>query len=129
MAYEDSVVRMFDINIFRKIIKQNPVFASEIINILCENTAQIYGRFFSFQHKQSYGRMADILLCLAGRIFKANEFDLHLSRQELADLTGLSKERVIRILKSFKDDNIIKFEGKTLKILDEKSLQDISNHG
>jgi len=129
MAYQDSVVRMFDMKLFRKLINENAAFASQIINILCENSVQTYNRFFSLQHKQSYGRMADILLCLSDRIFKTSEFDLNISRQELADLTGLSKEQTIRTLKSFKDDNFIEMEGKTLKITDKNSLLDISNYG
>lgn len=128
-TYQDSVIRMFDINTFRKIIKQNPLFATEVIDHLCENKIQINSRFFSFQHKQSYGRMADILLCLSNRIFKEKEFELNISRQELADLTGLSRERVIRIIKTFKDDNLIEISGKTITIKDDKGLQSISQRG
>jgi CRP/FNR family transcriptional regulator, polysaccharide utilization system transcription regulator len=129
IAYQDSLVRLIDINVFRQLLKQNPDFANEVINILCENSIQTYGRFFCFTHKQSYGRMADILLCLACRIYKKNEFDLLLSRKELAELTGLSTERVIRIIKKFKDDGLISMEGKTFRILDHEKLQKISNHG
>ncbi|MBN2682670.1 MAG: Crp/Fnr family transcriptional regulator [Bacteroidales bacterium] len=129
IAYQDSLVRLIDINIFRQLLKQNPEFANEVINILCENSIQTYGRFFCFTHKQSYGRMADILLCLACRIYKKNEFDLLLSRKELAELTGLSTERVIRIIKKFKDDGLISMDGKTFKIVDHEKLQKISDHG
>lgn len=129
LAYQDSLVRLIDINIFKQLLKQNPVFANEVINILCENSIQTYGRFFCFTHKQSYGRMADILLCLACRIYKKHEFDLLLSRKELAELTGLSTERVIRIIKKFKDDGLISLEGKTFRILDYEKLQKISDHG
>ncbi len=128
-AYQDSVVRLFDLNTFRKIIRQNALFASEVIDYLCENKIQINSRFFSFQHKQSYGRMADILLCLANRIFKQKEFELNISRQELADLTGLSRERVIRIIKTFKDDKLIKISGRTITILNDEGLQNICQRG
>jgi len=128
-AYQDSVVRLFDLNTFRQIIRQNALFASEVIDYLCENKIQINSRFFSFQHKQSYGRMADILLCLANRIFKQKEFELNISRQELADLTGLSRERVIRIIKTFKDDKLIEISGRTITILDDEGLQSISLRG
>jgi len=128
-AYQDSVVRLFDLNTFRQVIRQNALFASEVIDYLCENKIQINSRFFSFQHKQSYGRVADILLCLANRIFKQKEFELNISRQELADLTGLSRERVIRIIKTFKDDKLIGISGRTITILDDEGLQGISLRG
>ncbi len=44
--------------------------------------------------------MADILLCLSDRIFKNSEFDLPLSRKELAELSGMSSETVIRMLQT-----------------------------
>ena len=52
-------------------------------------------------------------------------YDLPLNRKELADLTGLSQESVIRILKKFKDENLIEIDGKTYRISDEKKLNDI----
>jgi CRP/FNR family transcriptional regulator, polysaccharide utilization system transcription regulator len=128
-TYTDSVVRLIDINIVRQLIKQNAEFASEIVNVLCENTIQTYGRFFCFTQKQSFGRMADIILCLACRIFKSHEFELNLSRKEIAELSGLSPESVIRIIKKFKEDKLISIEGKTFKILDIEKLSQISEKG
>jgi CRP/FNR family transcriptional regulator len=128
-AYADSVINLIDINVFRQLIKENAEFGSEIINILCENAIQTYGRFFCFTNKQSYGRLADVLLCLACRIFKKDEFDLNLTRKELAELSGLSTERTIRILKKFKDEKLIEIDDKRFRILDTEKLQQISNHG
>jgi len=128
-AYQTSKVRLIDINVFKQLIKQNADFANEVINLLCENAIQTYGRFFCFTQKQSYGRLADTFLCLASRIYKSEEFDLNLSRKELADLTGMSTESVIRILKKFKDDKLISITGKKYKIIDSYRLQQISNHG
>ena len=128
-AYTDSKIRMFDINIFREIIKRNPLFAYDIINIFCKNTIQIYGRFFAMVHKQSFGRLADLLLCLSYRVFLTDTFELQLSGKELAELSGLSRENVIRILKIFEKDKLIKLDGKIVKILDAGGLQKISDHG
>ena len=76
MAYIDSVVRQIDINIFRQLVKQNSDFAKEVIDILSANSVQIYGRFFCLTHKQAFGRLADIILCLSDRVFKNKEFEL-----------------------------------------------------
>lgn len=128
-VYEDSVATLIDIKVFRTIITQNAKFAASVIDILCENSLQTFGRFFCLTHKQLYGRMADILLCLAERIFNLTEFDLNLSRKELAELTGMSTESVIRMLKKFKDDGIIEMTGKKLKIIDYNLLKKISEYG
>jgi CRP-like cAMP-binding protein len=128
-AYVDTVIKQIDVKIFRQLINQNAQFAREVIDILSMNNSQIYGRFFCFTHKQSYGRVADILLCLSERVFKMKDFELPLSRRDLADLSGMSSETVIRILKQFDKDNLIKLKGKSILIQDEEQLRHISEKG
>jgi len=128
-TYTDSVVRMIDINIFKQLLKQNSEFSYHIISLLNEKTAQIYGRFFSLTQKQLHGRLADILLCLSNRIFKSRSFDLPLSRADLADLTGMSTESVIRMMKEFKDDGLIDMSCKQIQLLDIVRLERISEFG
>jgi CRP-like cAMP-binding protein len=129
MAYIDSEIKLIDVGFFKQLLGQNPAFAKEIIDILGANSAQINGRFFCLTHKQSYGRLADILLCLSDRIFKTTEFELPLSRKDLAELSGLSSETVIRILKKFSDEGLIQFEGKNFSVLNYSRLQKISETG
>ena len=128
-VYVDSVIRQIDIKIFQQIICSNNEFAREIINILSTNSVQIYGRFFCLTHKQAYGRLADILLCLAERIFKQNKFDLPLTRKDIAELSGMSSETVVRMLKKFYEDGLISMNGKKIEVLDIKRLQHISETG
>jgi CRP-like cAMP-binding protein len=129
MAYVDSEITQVDVKAFRQLMDQNPAFTKEIIQILSANSIQIYGRFFCLTYKQAFGRLADILLCLSDRIFKNSEFDLPLSRKELAELSGMSSETVIRMLKEFKDEGLIRMEGKAIEVLDYERLKQISDTG
>ncbi|MFO7616152.1 MAG: Crp/Fnr family transcriptional regulator [Bacteroidales bacterium] len=129
MAYVDCEVRQIEVSAFRSLLLENPAFAKEMIDILSSNNAQIYGRFFCLTHKQAYGRLADILLCLSDRIFKNTQFELPLNRRDLADLSGMSPETVIRMLKKFHDDGLILITRKNLKILDYQRLLRISETG
>lgn len=129
MAYVDTDIRQIDISAFRKLVGQNAAFAREVIDILGSNNVQITGRFFCLTHKQAYGRLADILLCLSDRIFKTPEFELPLTRQDLAELSGMSSETVIRILKKFDDEGLIRMEGKNFSVLDYSRLKRISETG
>ncbi|MBV5315811.1 MAG: Crp/Fnr family transcriptional regulator [Prolixibacteraceae bacterium] len=128
-TYTDSRVRMIDIQVFRQLLQQNPDFSYRIINLLNEKTSQIYGRFFSLTQKQLHGRLADILLCLSNRIFKSKSFELPLSRADLGDLTGMSTESVIRMMKEFKDDGLIDMHCKSIELLDVARLERISEFG
>jgi len=128
-AYIDSVVKQIDRAVFRQLCAQNQAFALEIIDIMSFNSLQIYGRFFCLTQKQAYGRLADIILCLAERVFKANEFDLPLSRKDLAELCGMSQETVIRMLNKFSSEGLIKMIGKQFQVIDHESLNKISKTG
>jgi CRP/FNR family transcriptional regulator len=129
MAYVDSEVKQVDINFFNELLVKNPAFAKGVINILISNSIQINGRFFCLTHKQSYGRLADILICLADRIFFSHEFELNLTRKDLAELSGISLETVVRILKKFKEEALIQLDGSNFKILDYDRLKRISETG
>jgi CRP-like cAMP-binding protein len=128
-TYTESSVRLIDVQVFKQLLRQNPAFGFRVINILNESTAQSYGRFLSLTQKQLHGRLADILLCLSRRIFKADSFELPLSRSDLSDLTSMSTESVIRIMKDFKDDGIIEINNKSIALLDIPRLTRISEKG
>ncbi len=128
-TYINSTVEMIDINLFKQLINQNPKFAFRIINILNENTVQTYGRFFCLTNKQLHGRVADIILCLADRIYKSQRFNLPLSRGDLAELTGMSTESVVRVIKDFKDEGYIIQDGKDFEIKNYGMLNKISHLG
>jgi CRP-like cAMP-binding protein len=128
-TYTDSKIRMIDIQVFRQLLKQNSEFSYRIINLLNESTAQIYGRFFTLTQRQLHGRLADILLCISNRVFKSKSFELPLSRADLGDLTGMSTESVIRLMKEFKDDGLIDMHCKNITLLDISRMQRISEFG
>jgi len=128
-VYVDTVIRQIDVSTFRKILDNNNNFAREIINILSANSVQIYGRFFCLTHKQAYGRLADIILCLSQRIFKKEKFELPLSRKDIAELSGMSSETVVRLLKKFNEDGLIRMNGKNIEVVNVEKLQRISETG
>ncbi len=127
--YIDSVVRQIDKRIFMQLMSENSRFSQEVIGILGANSAQINGRFFCLTHKQAYGRLADILLCLSDRIFRSTEFELPLSRKDLGELSGMTPETVVRMLKKFHEDGLIRLEGKNFTVLDYSRLKRVSETG
>jgi CRP/FNR family transcriptional regulator, polysaccharide utilization system transcription regulator len=128
-VYVDSVVRQIDVKVFRQVLRNNNQFATEIINILSANSVQIYGRFFCLTYKQAYGRLADIVLCLTQRVFRQEKFNLPLSRKDIAELSGMSSETVVRLLKKFSEDELIRMNGKSIEVIDVERLQRISETG
>lgn len=58
-----------------------------------------------------------------------DKFELPLSRKELAELSGMSPETVMRILKKFNEEGFIQMNGKSLLIKDMLRLKHVSETG
>lgn len=128
-AYVKTRVKLMEINTFKSVLESNGKFATKIISLLSQNSVITFGRFFCLTKKQTYGRMADILLCLANRIYKMKKFPLQLTRKELAELASMSVETTVRSLTRFKEEKIIKITKESIEILDMDKLTSISING
>lgn len=128
-AYSETTTRSIDMTVFRQIARKNSALAYRLLTIVNENINQNYNRFYSLTRKQLHGRLADILLCLSNKIFHSTTFDLPLSRADLGELTSMSTESVIRLMKEFKDDGLIEMKTKSVSLLDIPRLQRISELG
>lgn len=128
-ALTRTTVCFIDIHTYLDIMNRNQVFANE--NHRSENIKKINAlqKFVSLTQKQMHGRMADALLYLHDDVYGTNPFRIDISRRDLADMTALSKESVIRILKQFKDDHIIEVKGSNIEILDIAAVRRYSDVG
>lgn len=128
-AIEECSACFIDVNVFMEIMNVNTDFSIQTYKSANIQTLNNFQKFVSLTQKQMPGRIADALIYLYEEIYQSNPFKLTLSRQELGDMTALSKESAIRILKQFKDEKIIKIEQNMLHILDIDSLYEISRIG
>jgi CRP-like cAMP-binding protein len=128
-AYVTTKVKLIDNKLFVQLIKDNSMFGYAIIKILSQISHQKNERFYGLTHRQSFGKLADLLLCMSSNIFFDNKFELPLSRKEIAELAGMSTESVIRTLKKFQDDKLITISGKTIEIIDFDGLDKVFKLG
>lgn len=75
------------------------------------------------------GRLADVILYLANEVYQSNSFSLSITRQEIGELSNMTKESATRILKDLENEQIIKIDGKGIEILKLEALKDISLRG
>lgn len=112
-----------------ELVSKNNRFAFELLKLNNRQNIQMLNNLVGITQKYMPGRVADLLLYLKNEIFMCNPFDTRLSRQELADMTGMTMESFIRILKEFKSSGIIVVDGSTIQIADEEALTLISRKG
>ena len=128
-ALEDIKVCYININVFNNLVKQNGNFAYEILVSVSRDSLNNFHRFMSQSQKKTYGRVADSILYFSRIIYESDSFEIPFTRQELADLIGVSRESTTRVLTKFKEDGILSLNGRKVKINNPELLQQISRNG
>jgi CRP-like cAMP-binding protein len=128
-ALEDIKVCYIDVNVFNQMIRQNGNFAYEILVSVSKDSLNNFHRVMSQSQKKTYGRVAEAILYFYRIIYENPEFEIPFSRQELADLIGISRESATRVLSKFKEEGILDLNGRYIKIINLELLEQISKNG
>jgi CRP/FNR family transcriptional regulator len=128
-ATEDCEVDIYDNVAFKEVLSRNSAFSNEIIKFLNHNSSRIFKRFMNMMEKNSRGKVAFMLVCMANSVYFNNEYTMSLSRQDMADFLGISMESVIRIIKELENDGLIEVNGKSIKLVNIESLHKVCEFG
>jgi CRP/FNR family transcriptional regulator, polysaccharide utilization system transcription regulator len=126
---EPAEIYYIDINAFRNVLMQNGKYSLKVINKLSTDGLYIFDRLMAQSHKQLPGRIADVILYFSEVIYKSPIFTFPLTRRELAELAGTTKESFIRTLTEFKNDKIIHLDGSHVEIVSLKIIKTLSELG
>lgn len=128
-ALIDTTVCFIQVSVFKDIIDSNKEFAHEFMKDFSKNILQVYNRLLVLTQKQMPGRMADTLIYLFEEIFESTTFPMYLSRQDISELSGMSKDSAVKILREFHNDKIIFLTENEMQLLDSEALHRISKIG
>lgn len=120
---------LIELDVFKTILRDNADFSENFRRNHSITAIRTFDKIISLTQNHMSGRVAEVLLVFSRGIFRSKKFNLLLSRQELAEITSLSKESVCRILKEFTNEALIKLEDDEVEILDMDRLQQISRNG
>ena len=128
-AVEDCEVCMIDMEMLKEIAMSNNRFLMKLLELVTGMFKESILNFINLAHKQVNGRIADVLIYLAGSVYQSNAFTLTLSRKELSEFAGCSTENVIHTLSRFHREGILNVKGKSIEITDLERLRKISKVG
>lgn len=128
-ALEETTACFIDSRDFKEVMKNNAEFSMEMVKYLNGRIIKYLDKINSLTHKHMHGKLAETLLYLANDIYNSDQFETRLTRQDLADMSAMTKESTIRILKEFKEEGIIEFSTTWFNILKKNSLLKISKTG
>ena len=115
-AVTDAEICDIDASILKSILLENSPYAQRLHHLLSMEGLFIFDRLMGQTHKQLPGRVADLLLYFSEEVFKNEVFILPLTRKELAEFAGTTKESFIRTLREFSNDKIIDIKGAEIRI-------------
>jgi CRP-like cAMP-binding protein len=128
-ALTDVKVCYIDISIFTRLVRENGNFAYEILVSVSRDSLNNFHRFMSQSQKKIYGRVAEAILYFARIIFEQESFELPFTRQEFADLIGVSRESATRVLLKFVAEGLLSIHGRQITIEKPEMLDKISRNG
>ena len=128
-ALEESVTCNLDIEEVKKLIRENGMFSMSILEKMSKVSDKIILESLEIRKRRLHGRVAYILLYFADIIYQNHEFELPISRKEIAEYIGMTTENIIRALTEFRKDKVIKIFGKGIEIVNYNKLKEISLRG
>ena len=127
VALKDAEVLMIDKESLRHLLKTNPEFGFRITTKNFGSQKQLMDIISSLSYKQMRGKLATALIYLSSEVFVHEDVFSHLTRQDIADFASISVESVIKFLKEFEKEGIIRLDNKQVLIEDGNRLQLISD--
>lgn len=130
-ALEDSLVGQLRNEDMEMMLKQHPLLAIKMLRIMSGRLRRAQGLIGDLALQDAYGRLAGLLLRAARqqgqRTPEGIVMQITLTRQEMANMVGTSRETVARILSRFQQEGVLRIERNRFIILAEEKLQDWIN--
>ncbi len=111
------------------LLSSNAEFAVSFLEEYYMQSNQMFNTLVNLTLKYMPGKVADTLLYLKNQVFFKNPFIVPFTRQELAEMSAMTKESFVRILTEFINSNLIKIQGRMIEIIDEQGLMELSRNG
>ena len=128
-ALKDSVTCNLKMEDIKSLISADGKLALNLLGKMSRVADTIILESLEIRKKHLRGRVAYLLIYFSRTVFYSEEFELPLTRKEMAEYVGMTTENVIRTLSEFRRDGILKIYGKTIQIVNMESLQSIAEFG
>jgi CRP-like cAMP-binding protein/ActR/RegA family two-component response regulator len=128
-AFEDSTVCLIPKEEFFSLIYKNADVSRKFINLMSNNLKDKEEKLIKLAYNSVRKRVAEALASLSNHYKKEDEenFVIHISREDLANLAGTATETTIRTLSDFKEENLISIEKGSISILNYNGLAGMRN--
>ena len=130
IALNDMTVCFIPKDEIMKDLEMNTAFSFDVLKTMANSLKSADNLIVDMAQKSVKQRLAESLLSLKEKFGTTNQgvIDIHLSREDIANIIGTATESAIRLLSELKKKDIIEFKGKDIVIKNEQELEKIA-HG
>lgn len=131
-AFEESVIVIVPMLALYHLMDSNTRLCHFFMHALAADLGKADQRVVSITQKHVRGRLAETLLDLLDVYGYGNDGEtlgLHITREDMANLSNMTTSNAIRTLSAFADEGLVEVHGRFIKLIDVEALQSISNNG
>jgi CRP/FNR family transcriptional regulator len=125
----NSSLLFFPRNSFIQLVKKDPSLSLNMLALLSRRLRRFAALIEDLSLKEVPARLAAYMLYLSKRSSNKDEFDLDISKGQLASILGTIPETLSRILGKMGRQGLIKSEGSRMRIMDRTTLEEIAHKG
>ncbi len=128
-AMEDSELAIIPRKDFDDLLNNNKDVALKIIRLLANNITEKENQLLGLAYNSLRKRVAEALITLMKKYKKPEKenFSIHISREDLANIAATATESLIRTLSDFRSEKLIDIKDGHIVVLNEKKLHDMLN--
>lgn len=127
VAIEDSVIGIIKNSDLESVVTENSRIALHIIRVMSKKLIHAQMKIRTLALSDTFSRTAQILVRLTQQyghpVAGGVQIAIDMTRQDLANLVGTTRETMSRVLSSMKKDKVIDFAEQQIIILDENRLE------
>lgn len=120
IAMEDSTLYALHVEDFKRILEVNPLLSIKLLQNMENKIRALQGRLANIMNNDTTEKVKNMLYSLAKthglKIGKEIEIDIEVTHQNIADMLGLTRESVSRIMSQLKKEGTIYYKGNKIRI-------------
>ncbi|MDR1895200.1 MAG: Crp/Fnr family transcriptional regulator [Prevotellaceae bacterium] len=129
---QDSVICKIEKKAIFYILKKNSHIMFDMMKLLARELSFVHAKTITLTQKHIRGRLAEALLFLSDTYGFEDDLQtlkVHISREDLANLSNMTTANAIRTLSAFCVEKIVSLDGWKIKLVDMETLDKISKLG
>lgn len=107
------------------LLNNNHKVVLDLVDLLADNLKDVKDQLLDMAYNSVHKKTSATLLKFAEKINYKSDDTIKISRQDLANVAGISTETLIRSISKLKKERIIEVDGRDIKILDLDALKTV----